>query len=70
MDKISELRAEFEQKLTQIADLVDLDKLRVDYLGKKGSITALLKNMKALSNEEKRPSAQRSTGSRAMPPRA
>ena len=48
MDKISELRAEFEKKLTQIADLVDLDKLRVDYLGKKGSITALLKNMKAL----------------------
>lgn len=54
MDKISELRAEFEKKLTQIADLVDLDKLRVDYLGKKGSITALLKNMKALSNEEKK----------------
>ncbi len=54
MDKISELRAEFEQKLTQIADLVDLDRLRVDYLGKKGSITALLKNMKALSNEEKK----------------
>ena len=41
MDKISELRAEFEKKLTQIADLVDLDRLRVDYLGKKGSITAL-----------------------------
>ncbi len=54
MDKISELRAEFEKKLTQIADLVDLDRLRVDYLGKKGSITALLKNMKALSNEEKK----------------
>lgn len=54
MDKISTLREEFEQKLAKIADLTTLDKLRVDYLGKKGSITALLKGMKDLSNEEKK----------------
>ena len=54
MDKISELREEFEQKLEQTADLVSLDKIRVDFLGKKGRITALLKGMKSLTNEEKK----------------
>ena len=54
MDKISELREEFEQKLEQTADLVSLDKIRVDFLGKKGRITALLKGMKSLSNDEKK----------------
>ena len=54
MDKISQLREEFEKKLAKIADLPALDKVRVDYLGKKGSITALLKGMKDLSNEEKK----------------
>ena len=54
MDKISALREEFEKKLSQIVNLPDLDKVRVDYLGKKGSVTALLKGMKELSNEEKK----------------
>lgn len=54
MDKISELREEFEHKLEQTADLVSLDKIRVDFLGKKGRITALLKGMKSLTNDEKK----------------
>ncbi len=54
MDKISALREELQQKLSQTSDLTLLDKVRVEYLGKKGSITALLKNMKELSNEEKK----------------
>ncbi len=54
MDKISELREEFEQKLEQTADLISLDKIRVDFLGKKGRITELLKGMKSLSNDEKK----------------
>ena len=54
MDKISTLKEEFEQKLAHTTELASLDKVRVDYLGKKGSITALLKGMKDLSNEEKK----------------
>ena len=54
MDKISELRDELQQKLAQTSDLTLLDKVRVEFLGKKGSITALLKNMKDLSNDEKK----------------
>ena len=54
MDKISALREELEKKLAETCDLISIDKVRVDFLGKKGSVTALLKGMKDLSNEEKK----------------
>ena len=53
-NRIDVLREEIRQKLASAADLAELDKLRVGYLGKKGSITALLKGMKDLSNEERK----------------
>ena len=53
-EQIINLKSELESKLGQAADLVDLDKLRVAYLGKKGSITQLLKGMKDLSHEERK----------------
>ncbi len=52
--KIDELKKEFEKKLSEISDLKELDSARVSYLGKKGSITALLKGMKDLAAEEKK----------------
>ena len=54
MDKIAVLKEEITKKLSETADLIDLDKIRVAYLGKKGSITALLKGMKDLSPEERK----------------
>lgn len=53
-NKIEILREEIRQRLDNTADLGELDKLRVEFLGKKGSITALLKGMKELPNEEKK----------------
>ena len=53
-EKIIVLQNEFTEKLESITDLVELDALRVAYLGKKGSITALLKGMKELSPEERK----------------
>ncbi len=53
-EKILNLKNKLETELSEIKDLVDLDKIRVAYLGKKGSITALLKGMKDLSAEEKK----------------
>lgn len=53
-EKITRLKEEINSKLNDAADLIDLDKVRVAYLGKKGSITALLKGMKDLSAEEKK----------------
>ncbi len=53
-EKIISLKEEVKAKLDSAEDLADLDKIRVAYLGKKGSITALLKGMKDLSVEEKK----------------
>ncbi len=54
MEKIKTIMDEVKQKLSDVTDLGELDKVRVDYLGKKGRVTALLKGMKDLSNEEKK----------------
>ena len=53
-NRIEALKEEFKLKLEQTAELADLDKIRVAYLGKKGSITALLKGMKELSADERK----------------
>ncbi len=53
-NRIEVLKEEIRQKLEDTKELANLDKIRVDYLGKKGSITALLKNMRELSNEDKK----------------
>ncbi len=53
-EKIIALQNEINGKLTSVSDLTELDAIRVAYLGKKGSITALLKGMKDLSVEEKK----------------
>ncbi|MGN1457884.1 MAG: phenylalanine--tRNA ligase subunit alpha [Acutalibacteraceae bacterium] len=53
-DKILKLKEEFESEIEKASCLADLDKIRVAYLGKKGNITALLKGMKELSNEERK----------------
>lgn len=53
-EKILQLKDEFENKLSDISDLDELDKVRIAYLGKKGSITALLKGMKDLAAEERK----------------
>ncbi len=53
-EKILNLKNKLEKDLSDIKNLIDLDKIRVSYLGKKGSITELLKGMKDLSAEEKK----------------
>ncbi len=53
-NRIDLLKQEIKTKLEQTGSLGDLDKIRVEFLGKKGSITALLKSMKDLSNEERK----------------
>ncbi len=53
-EKTMQIKQEFLEKLNAVDNMVDLDKLRVEYLGKNGSITELLKEMKNLSVEEKK----------------
>ncbi len=53
-EKIKGLQDRFEKELSQISALTDIENIRVSYLGKKGSVTDLLKGMRELSNEEKK----------------
>ena len=57
-EKLLSLKDEIKSRLGETQDLTDLDKIRVSYLGKKGSITALLKGMKDLPNEERKTSSR------------
>ncbi|WNO07838.1 phenylalanine--tRNA ligase subunit alpha [Teredinibacter sp. KSP-S5-2] len=56
MENLAELTQEAIDLVKQAQDLSGLDKVRVDYLGKKGQISVLLKNLGKLSAEE-RPAA-------------
>ena len=52
--KIAELKSQFELEAEKASSTAELEALRVAYLGKKGSITELMKEMKDLSPEEKK----------------
>ena len=53
MGKFEELHKEALEKIGCASNLSDLNDLRVFYLGKKGPVQALMKDMKNLSKEEK-----------------
>ncbi|GAH63820.1 unnamed protein product, partial [marine sediment metagenome] len=52
-NKIKEIKKEVLSKLNMVRDLKDIEKLRVEYLGRKGSLTLLLRKLGTLSKEER-----------------
>ena len=52
--RITALKEKFEAELDQLENTAELESIRVQYLGKKGSVTDLLKGMKELSNDERK----------------
>ncbi len=56
MDNLKDLGAEAIALVNEAETIKDLDNVRVDYLGKKGKISALMKELGKLSAEE-RPAA-------------
>lgn len=58
-EKTRELKKSFLELLGSVKNMEDLEKIRVEFLGKKGHITDLMKDMKSLSNEEKKEFGQR-----------
>ncbi len=52
--KTAEVRQAFLAALENVSAMDGLEKIRVEYIGKKGYVTELLKEMKNLSNEEKK----------------
>ncbi len=53
-EKTANLRESFASALSSVDNMEALEALRVEYLGKKGLVTELLKDMKNLSVEEKK----------------
>ena len=53
MESIEKIQKEAIEQIEQANDLQTLNECRVNYLGKKGSVQSLMKEMKNLSNEEK-----------------
>ena len=53
-EKTNEVRLAFLAALDAVSSADELEKIRVEYVGKKGYVTELLKEMKSLSNEEKK----------------
>lgn len=52
-DELERLRDEFSEKVAAAEELEELEKFRVQYLGKKGEITMLMRNMNELPAAEK-----------------
>ena len=52
--KTTEVRQSFVAALENVSAMDELEKIRVEFIGKKGLVTELLKEMKNLSNEEKK----------------
>ena len=52
--KTTEVREAFLAALENVSTMDELEKIRVEYIGKKGYVTELMKEMKSLSNEEKK----------------
>ncbi|MDO5733687.1 MAG: phenylalanine--tRNA ligase subunit alpha [Eubacteriales bacterium] len=53
LNELKNLKAEFETGLDSIKESKELDELRLKFLGKKGKITAQMKNMAKLSAEDR-----------------
>lgn len=54
MQDFTQLRTEIEQRFASADSLEALNELRIEYLGKKGKIADLMKQMKSVPKEEKR----------------
>jgi len=52
-DKIEEIRTEAEDELSEARNEGEVEKIRIRYLGKKGRLTSVLKNLKDLPKEER-----------------
>ena len=64
-EDLARIQAEATQAIASAADEASLDKVRVAYLGKKGSITAISASMKDVPKEEKKAIGQALTAARS-----
>ena len=58
LNRIKEIREKFKEKLGDLANLSLLEKLRVEFLGKKGQVTELMPLLREVPNDQKREMGQ------------
>ena len=58
LEKTSQLKQEFIQKLSKAQSSADGEALRVEFLGKKGSVSLLMGELKSVPNEQKKEAGQ------------
>lgn len=54
LKKVDELRKKFTEHLQTVSEPQEIESIRIEYLGKKGCVTELLKGMKELAGDEKK----------------
>ena len=55
LEKIKQLKEQFEQEMAKISDLLALDQLEIKYLGRKaGELTKILRNLKEVPQNQRR----------------
>lgn len=53
-NKIKELSTKFDELIANIKDAVNLEKLRLDFIGKKGEVSLLMQDFRNVPNEDKK----------------
>ncbi|KAB2841450.1 MAG: phenylalanine--tRNA ligase subunit alpha [Melioribacteraceae bacterium] len=53
LDKINSIKSSFDEEIEKVNSLNDLEAIRIKYLGRKGNISELFEEFKALPKEEK-----------------
>src|SRR3989344_6479859 len=54
MDEISSIKTAFSEALASAATLDDIDRIRIQYLGRNGALTASLRALKDLPEQERK----------------
>ena len=57
-EKPAELKKLFEEKLAGVTASADIEQLRIEFLGKKGSVAALMQELRNIPNDQKKEAGQ------------
>ena len=58
IEKTNNIKGLFEQKLNESKALADIEQLRIEFLGKKGSVQELMQDLRNVPNDKKREMGQ------------
>ena len=59
IQKSAELKNLFEEKAAKVQAVADVEQLRIEFLGKKGSVAALMQELRNVPNDQKKEAGQK-----------